>query len=215
MSPTRLTLLGVGLASAIASSGCAQNALFELYVELPPAELVVEGGGEANFARLVVLPAIADSETPFDGTRSRTVALTSSTQVLGVTLRRDPGFTERELTVRVIYCEVAEACDPLQTPDVWAGSEDLVFERAFFVGRTSCYAHSLTDQDFTDGLTLPSDSVRVSACGVGGCTDDDFSEEGADFCRLGTTTHFCEAGQQGNVCDRLHDLMEPMLAPGG
>ncbi|MBN8613784.1 MAG: hypothetical protein J0L92_24525 [Deltaproteobacteria bacterium] len=213
MSPTRLTLLGVGLASAIASSGCAQNALFELYVELPPA-VMIEGGGAANFARVVALPAIADRGTTLDGSRSRIVELGRSRQVLGVTLLRNVGFTERELTVRVIYCTNDTECDPVET-DTWAGFEDLVFERAFFVGRTSCYAHSLTDQDFTDGLTLPSDSVRVSACGVGGCTDDDFSEEGADFCRLGTTTHFCEAGQQGNVCDRLHDLMEPMLAPGG
>lgn len=213
MSPTRLTLLGVGLASAIASSGCAQNALFELYVELPPA-VMIEGGGEANVARVVALPAIADRGTTLDGSRSRIVELGRSRQVLGVTLLRNVGFTERELTVRVIYCTDDMECDPVDT-DTWAGFEDLVFERAFFVGRTSCYAHSLTDQDFTDGLTLPSDSLRVSACGVGGCTDDDFSEEGADFCRLGTTTHFCEAGQQGNVCDRLHDLMEPMLAPGG
>jgi hypothetical protein len=213
MSPTRLTLLGVGLASAIASSGCAQNAIFELYVELPPA-VRIEGGGMANFARVVALPVIADSETTFDGARSRVVPLTSSTQMLGVTLLRNVGFTERELTVRVIYCETETACDPVQ-PESWAGSEDLVFERAFYVGRTSCFAHSLTDTDTSDGLTLPSAQVRVGACGVGGCTDDDFTELRPNFCRSDATTHFCEAGQQGSVCDRLHDALETRLAPGG
>lgn len=213
MSARRLTVAAVGLAASLAASGCAQNALFELYVELPPATMI-EGGGMARFARVIALPVIASRDTTFDGSRSRVVALEPTSQFLGVTLVRSPGFVERELTVRVIYCDTEERCDPV-LPEEWAGSEDLVFETAFHVGDTTCYAHSLPDDDLSDGLALPDAQRRVSACQVGGCTDDDFSEATADFCRLGTTQHFCAAGQQGDVCDRLHAEMLPMLAPGG
>ncbi len=211
MSRARLTLSAWAVGASLAASGCAQNALFELYVELPPP-IMVEGGGMARFARVIALPVIADRDTTFDGSRSRVVALETSRQFLGVTLVRGAGFVERELTVRVIYCETEEDCDPVQ-PERWAGSEDLVFETAFYVGDTTCYAHSLPDDDLSDGLALPTTQRRVSTCQVGGCTDDDFTESTADFCRLGTTQHFCTAGQAGNVCDRLNADMLPMLAP--
>lgn len=195
------------------ASGCAQNAIFEVYVELPPT-VMIEGGGEARFARIVALPIVTSSDTTFDGSRSRVVPLTGSRQFLGLTLMRGGGFQGSAVTVRVLYCEAEADCDPVQ-PEQWAGSEDLVFEHAFYVGQNTCYAHELSDDDLTDGLALPTSQTEVGVCQVGGCTTDDFVAASADFCRLGTAQHFCAAGQTGDVCDRLHTTLAPMLAPGG
>lgn len=199
------------LGASLLASGCAQNALFELYVELPPPTTIDGGTTTANFARVLALPVVADRMTTFDGSRSRVVPLRAGTpQWLGVTFVREGGSVGSPMTVRILYCATEEDCDPVQ-PERWLGSEDLVFERAAYVAQTTCYAHSLPD-DPSDGLTLPSTQRMVSACEVAGCTDDDFTEETADFCRLGTTQHFCAASQHGDVCDRLYADMQAMLA---
>ncbi|MBX7194831.1 MAG: hypothetical protein K1X94_22445 [Sandaracinaceae bacterium] len=198
---THAAALAAMLAAPLAS-GCAQNALFELYVELPPPTTIGAGARTASFARVLALPFAVAPGTTFDGSGSRLVPLVPGTshQWLGVTLARDPGFMGRDLTVRVIYCEDEASCEPGR-PELWVGQEDLVFRSAFYVGRTTCYAHPLPDADLSDGLTLPS-QLEVPVCEVGGCNSLDF-RPGENYCDL-SGQHFCAGSTSGDVCDRLY-----------
>lgn len=214
-SSIRASLGPLALASlALASVGCAQNALLELYIEVPPPILVTDGPMRmATHVRLAVVADEADPSTDISGSDSAVIplraGLTPTDEAwLGVTLVRGVAPETNPTTVRIIYCPSATECDR----DSRVGFQDIVIDRAFYTGRRTCYAHFLTDEDYADGLALPTAQDHVTSCAIGGCTDADFMES-PNFCDTGGS-HFCLESNSGTYCDTLRarigdGLIEP------
>jgi hypothetical protein len=198
--------------SILGSTGCAQNAIFELYVEVPPPVTIGAGTVEARFVRVFLLPGEVSSDQLWDGPRSRVVPLDTTERAwVGLTVLRSIASETGPISVRVAYCADENDCES-NDPSDWLGHEDLVFDRVFHTARTTCYAHALADTMLADGLTLSSTAVRIERCAVAGCVDGSPTEV-LDFCNE-SGAHFCELGRSGGLCDALHDriagdLLEP------
>lgn len=189
---------------AVLSSGCAQNALFELYVEVPPPLSIDGSPSPATHVRLAIVAAEAAPGDSLSGSFSRIVALpeglrSSDEAWLGVTLVRGVAPETNPTTIRVLYCTSATLCDE----DSALGYHDVIVERAFYTARRTCHAHFLDDEDYTDGLTLPSEQARVTRCQVGGCVDALFMES-PSFCNT-SGEHFCVRSAAGDYCDQVRD----------
>jgi hypothetical protein len=208
--PRRLSTL---LASALAllACGCAQNAIFELYVELPPPVRVTAATSmdEARFARVLMLPGAVTADLLWDGPRSRIATLGTDPSWIGLSVTRGVAGESDPISVRVAYCATSGDCES-NDPSDWLGHQDLVIGRVFYTGRTSCFAVTQDDADLTDGLTLAA-TRTVDACSVGGCVEAPLDT--TIFCSSPgrPETHFCALGRQGGYCDDLHDLVAPGL----
>lgn len=202
-----VALLGV----AALGSGCAQNALFELYVEVPPPVAIGTGTVEARFARVFMLPGSVSSDQLWDGPRSRIVPLTASAQRIGLTVTRGIAAERDPISVRVAYCAAESDCESGDPTD-WLGHEDFVFDRVFYTARVTCFSLPLSDTNLTDGLTLETDTTVIGACEVGGCVDAPLDT--TVFCGEPgrPDTHFCALGRNGGFCDDLHDDLADQLA---
>jgi hypothetical protein len=195
--------------SVLGSTGCAQNAIFELYVEVPPPVTIGAGTVRARFARVFLLPGEVSSDQLWDGPRSRVVALDDAgPRSIGLSIVRGIAGEADPISVRIAYCAEERDCQS-NDPRDWVGREDLVFDRVFYRARTTCYAHTLSDRNVADGLTLASTTVRIDRCAVAGCVDGSPTEV-VDFCN-GAGQHFCELGRSGNLCDELHARLEDRL----
>lgn len=203
--------LGAALLSALAA-GCPQNALFELYIEVPPPIRITGGSMRpATHVRLAVVADEADLMTDISGADSRVYPLRpglteADESWIGVTLVRGVAPETNPLTVRIVYCPSATECDR----EGRVGVQDIVIERAFYTGRRTCYAHFIDPSDrYDDGLALPSVQTRISACAVGGCTDAEFMPV-PNFCD-DTGAHFCASGSQGEYCETLRQRIGTRL----
>ncbi len=200
---------------ALGAMGCAQNSLFELYVEVPPPVQIVGAPtmAEARFVRVLLLPGAVSSDQLWDGPRSRIAELESGTATswIGLTVTRGIASESDPISVRIAYCETRADCED-NDPSAWLGHEDLVFDRVFYTGQRTCYSRPLTDTVLTDGLSLDPGAPVIDACEVAGCIGGD---PGVDFCAEPgrPQTHFCALGRQGAFCDDMHDEHASRLLP--
>ena len=221
MSDRMVLLRGAAPAlTALLATGCAQNSLLELYVEVPPQILIVtDPPGPMRMAthvRLAVVAAGADPMTDISGSDSQVFPLRTGLSPadeswVGVTLAREdlpPAGSDQLTTVRVIYCPSATECGR----ESRLGFRDIVIDHGFYTARRTCYAHFLDDDDYSDGLALPATQDEVTPCAIGGCTDSDFMMI-PNFCDTGGA-HFCLESNRGAYCDELRErigdgLIEP------
>lgn len=168
------------LATAVAllcllSSGCAQNAILELTVDMPAADplrpnLVVQAlSGEADFTN--DWPQSQITGIPLNTTEANLVEI--SVEGSGDDLLR-------VLNVRLRFCEDPEchAINDGEPPEVW-----LTFERAFYQGEYTGYELSL----MSPPTMAPSTPTTVGKCEVFGCVEGS-SETG--YCI--DDVHHCE-----------------------
>lgn len=164
-------------ALALLLASCAQNAVLELQLMLPP-----QGAGPQLYALVQVRRA---ADHPFDvewrGEEIDAVELSGEeTRVQISVIGRDP---EVDLHVKVRFCRVP-SCDDLgdPVPEVW-----YAIEHPFYVGRRTAWAACVPLA--TDRPTAP---IVVDRCEIHGCVRGMGS---TSYCEgAGSGAHFCETG---------------------
>jgi hypothetical protein len=178
-------------------AGCAENAIFELEVHLPPT-------GESSYTRVLVIPRGGVREAEFGDTIwadfGAEFALEATPSVARVSIEGSGANLEAPLGVRVIFCSDAGECID------GAGRErvDLLFERAFYRGRRTSLGVLCIEEgavriglsgDCTAGAfvtpsaTPQSAPLTVPRCMVA-CADDPDTTLTEENCSDGR--HFCE-----------------------
>ncbi len=161
--------------TCLLSSGCAQNAILEITIDMPAADplrpnLVVQAlSGEADFSN--DWPQSQLTGIPLDTTEANLVEV-------GIEGSGDDLL--RELNVRLRFCEDPE-CHAIadgDPPEVW-----LTFERAFYQAEYTSYEVSLMPPP----TMAPSSPTVIGKCAVFGCVEGS-SETG--YC-IGDV-HHCE-----------------------
>jgi hypothetical protein len=176
--------------SLSALSGCAQNAVFELHVRLPTAN-VMPG---ARFIRIQVQPTTASFDTSFDSGGTAAIELPSTSDERGVMVSIPA--TGAELTeglhVKVLLCRDEACTTPLL--ERWYD-----FERVFYRDHYTCF-----DARFDLDLAMPTldqTPVEVGICDIAGCLN---STSGLNNCT--GTTHDClstGATRESTFCNAL------------
>ena len=136
MTSARLPMLGFASLVALASAGCAQNAILELYIEVPPVDTLIDGS-EAGAVRIsagrgvMVDPAIS----------TRVHGLDTDRGVIALAIDRRGGDVA-SITVEVTYCENDVNVDTCGTV---IGVERLTITRPFYTGVNTCYFRRLSN----------------------------------------------------------------------
>jgi hypothetical protein len=178
----RRTPLAHGLAIAALLTGCAQNAFFELQVELP-----ANPAGQTWFAQIQVRDTNQGFAIPWMGGDLPTVPLGDARQ--WDCLSVESLDAQVSLHVRVRFCR-SEDCLDLEDGDP---PERLYsFETPFYIGSRTYFRVVVpripvcaTDTDCDVGVCL-TDRCR---CSIEGCIEGPVS---ATFCSTETDEHFCE-----------------------
>jgi hypothetical protein len=188
-------LLSTLLASALAS-GCAQNAIFELYVEVPQAGAMVSQGarrGPVNFAR-----ARAFAGTPIDGdwvniapVGTRALSTEAGTHWLPVSLVGSANL-DAPVNVRVELCETFGCEAPVAVWEIRAAA------RTLRLGRRTCRVQPLPSTD------LPTMPTELATCDIAGCVNTELPS----YCD--GAAHYCDVGD-GVVCDLIFDRVSARL----
>lgn len=155
---------------AVGCVGCAQNAILEIEMTLPPADQV---GG---MTRAVIGFQLSGAATPATVTPDQQEFLLppAGDSVQRLSIVASGGDVELPLWLSVRYCDTE--CGFGEAPRL------IRYERAFYVGEFT--QHELT-------LPLPTDEdVAVGTCEVFGCLGDTMPTSGA--CVYGEGRHACE-----------------------
>ena len=192
---------GIALTSLLAlSTGCAQNAILELYVEVPPVGTMIDGQ-RVGGVRLTV--GRGEMNPVESATRSRVYSLDSGERFVAVAIDRRADATDA-ISVDVTYCADTTglaACDEV------LGVEHLTIARPFYTGVATCFVRELPDGAFA--LAAPR---TVGACEVAGCfVGSDLNNR--NFCSVETDedTHFCNITLNGDFCDSLRGSLAGRL----
>jgi hypothetical protein len=158
-----------------ALSGCAQNAVFELHVRLPRAD-VMPG---ARFIRIQVQPTTASFDTSFDsgGTTAIELPTTSDERGVMVSIPATGAELNEGLHVKVLLCPDEQCTTPIV--ERWYD-----FERVFYREHYTCF-----DARFDLDLAMPAldqTPIEVATCDIAGCLND---PSGINNCT--GTTHDC------------------------
>lgn len=185
--------------------GCAQNAIFELHVDLPAlgAAGTTVGGRSARFARVQVLPGTAAFGVERLQWLTPAVALETAGRAVMVSVPAEGGEITLGLHVKAQLCD-DEACTNIVNERWYA------FERVFYQGRYTCaevdFAGDLADATMTTPTLGDPDTAAtaIDRCAVTGCVSG--NELSLHNCS-GDGRHFCEAGgtTTSAACDLLRD----------
>ena len=170
--------LPLALLSALLAGGCAQNAILELQIELPPAP----AGSSARFAYVQVASPNSGFDFGVDwGDEGFTVPLTDTSQWTCVSVVG--ASPEVDVNARVRFCQ-EERC-----LDVADGNAP---ESRIFVRCTSGRCGCSGDADCT---------AEDAVCRAGGCVDR-VGRCDVEGCITGATDNFC-ADDGSHFCERL------------
>lgn len=198
MSSSRKQMIAVASFMALASAGCAQNAILELYVEVPPINTMVDGR-RLGAVRINVAGGLMNPVAPT--VQTRIYGLDGTQSVVGIAIDRRDANVET-LSVDVAYCENDELVDTCGTV---RGVEHLTIRNPFYTGANTCYFRDLPPGPFA--YAAPQ---TVSECEVGGCLAA--SLENTNFCGVEgmPATHNCRRSPgTGGYCDTLRDSLSP------
>lgn len=192
---------GITLTSllALTLAGCAQNAILELYVEVPPMGTMIDGR-RVGGVRVTVGRGEMDPVGP--QTRSRVYGLDGRDGIVAVAIDRRAEVSDT-ISVDVTYCadttEVASC-------DVELGVEHLTIRNPFYTGVATCFVRELPEGAFA----LAAEQT-VGTCEVGGCFGNDLTNR--NFCSSGTdaSSHFCRTTLNGDYCDALRGSLTSRL----
>ncbi len=177
--------------TAVLSSGCTRNAIFELELELPANPpgpqlyAVVEARSDLGFEEVwpeggglegIALSASCErgDDPPPCADRQLDPSCSAVVSIVG-----DSDDLERPLRVRVRFCADPACTGPT---DAGAPEHDVEIERAFYLGR---YTQARVCIDEAPSVTSPTAEV-IERCDVR-CREG----TAAMYCRL-DGTHFCE-----------------------
>jgi hypothetical protein len=178
----------------LVASGCVQNAVLELDLELPPADQVPPNGErEAPFA----LTQVRDGTIDFGGTVSQWKGADDpAATMLGEAphLEKISVVTEDaslDVNIRVSFC-TAEACNVFG--DDHPGEVQITVEHPFYIGERTSLAIRIAPGGDVDVPTGGDDATRilrhtVGRCEIRGCVAGDDS---GTYCRMTDGTHLCE-----------------------
>ncbi len=168
---------------ALLASGCAENAVLELQVELPPAPT-----GEPWFAQVQVRRAAGNGfDAVWMGSDPRAVELTSAPQWDCISVQTNDDTVD--VNVRVRFCH---EIDCLGFGDDTAPERRYFLQTPFYIGRRTYWATTI---DAVPQCTSDSD-CEVGACVAGQCgcaTDADCCPSGGCNCP-DEPCYACEAG---------------------
>ena len=198
MTSARLPMLGFASLVALASAGCAQNAILELYIEVPPVDTLIDGS-EAGAVRIsagrgvMVDPAVS----------TRIHGLDTNRGVIALAIDRRGGDVD-SITVEVTYCENDVNVDTCGTV---IGVERLTITQPFYTGANTCFFRQLSN---ATPYVLASPRT-VGACEVGGCLSAGL--DNINFCGVegSPTTHFCNTTRNGDFCDTLRSSLSARI----
>ena len=181
--------LALFLSLAVAASsamGCAQNAVFELTLDLPPRPASVPAG-----TPMYAFPQLRSGTTeafmdrwagqdPLTGVE----LLPGERTTMQISVIGNADIETRPVRLKTQFC-VDPRCNGFGD-DRGAPIECVELERVFYVGKYTSYPHQILDvptaTDCTAGV------IAIERCLVHGCRDGDT----ANYCRLEDGTHFCE-----------------------
>lgn len=180
--------LGLTLALALAATGgagCAQNAIFELTLDLPLRPASVPAGTPMYAfpqLRSGTAEAFMDrwaGQDPLTGIELQ--AGERSTMQISVIGNAD--IETRPLRLKTQFC-VDPRCNGFGD-DRGAPIQCVEFERVFYVGKFTSYTHVIESVPTATDCPTP---LPIDRCVIRGCRDGDT----ANYCRLEDGTHFCE-----------------------
>lgn len=194
------TFKGLALALALASSGCAQNAILELYVEVPAVDTMIDGD-EVGAVRI----AVGRGTAVDPDTTSRIYGLDTGRRVIALALDRRSGTVE-SVSVEITYCENDVNVDTCGTV---IGVERLTIAQPFYTGVSTCYFRQLSN---ATPFAIPAPRT-VGACEVGGCLSAELGN--TNFCAVENmgSTHFCNTARSGDFCDTLRSDLAARILP--
>jgi len=186
-SSLRRSLSALALALAAAGApGCAQNAIFELTLDLPPRPAALPattpmyafpqlraGTAEAYMDRWA-------GQDPLTG-----VELTGERTTMQISVIGNSDIEALPLRLKTQFC-VDPRCNGFGD-DRGVPIQCVEFARVFYVGKVTSYPHEITVVP-TATACAPADVIAIDRCLVRGCRDGDT----ANYCRLEDGTHFCE-----------------------
>jgi hypothetical protein len=198
MTSARMPMFGLALLVALASAGCAQNAILELYIAVPPVGTLIDGD-EAGAVRIsagrgvMVDPAIS----------TRVYGLDTDRGVIALAIDRRGGDVDT-ISIDITYCDNGVDVDTCGTV---IGVEHLVIRRPFYTGVNTCYFRRLSN---ATPYVLASPQT-VGACEVGGCLSAGL--DNINFCGVegSPTTHFCNTTLNGDFCDTLRSSLSARI----
>jgi hypothetical protein len=176
------------LCLCLVGSGCAQNAIFELALELPGWVPTAEqrARGDALYALVQLRSGTADAlESPWSGNdplAGFALALDEDrTPAVSVSVIGDEATAQAPLRMKIRFCQ-SPRCVALG--DDHAPEARVEFARVFYVTHVTSHRFRL---DALPTATTPY-VEHVDKCAVRGCVDGDTST----FCHLDDGRHFCE-----------------------
>ncbi len=184
--PASLLALGM-LLGAASVSGCAQNAIFELTLDLPPRPASLPASTPMYAfpqLRSGTSEAFTDrwaGQDPLTG-----VELTAERTEMKISVIGNSDIEARSVRLKTQFC-VDPRCNGFGD-DSMAPISCVQFERVFYVGTFTSYRLTHIDVVPTIVTCGMSDVFPVGRCDVRGCVDGDTTS----YCRLEDGTHFCE-----------------------
>jgi hypothetical protein len=205
-------------ALALLATGCAQNAILELQVDLPPAPLPSDGG--SWFAQVQVRRA---SDHPFDipwmGGEDQVFELGDTRQWGCISVVS--GSQELDLHLRVRFCRAEDCLDLL---DGTPRERLYTLEHPLYIGRHTYYR--ITDIGEVPDCATDGDCGGIGACisGVCGCGSAADCGGGGLTCEGGTclrtvgrcaiegciegvSTTFCSVEDSTHFCESNPDIL--------
>lgn len=170
---------------ALGLVGCADTAVLELTIELPPMD----------FERKFVFVQARSGDRPFDeewSPESSVGGLLPSVERVEATVSvvSDADFVEDPMRLKVRFCRSAE-CDGLLDEAGDPSEYHVVFDRPFYAGERTAFTLRIPATPPPCSATVPCPPERIDAmiskCEIEGCADG----QSAPFCDSGSV-HFCE-----------------------
>ena len=194
----------LALAGALAS-GCAQNAIFELYVEVPTDGTRVTQGTRSGAVHFVRARAFAG--TSIDGdwenippSSVRALSAEPGAHYLPLALV-GAGEVDLPVNVRVELCETSDCSAPVGIWEIRGPA------RTLRLGRRTCRVEPLEPFRTMSGVTLLEAPTEIDRCDVAGCVNS----EQPNYCD--GAAHYCDRGE-GVVCDVLFERVADRLIAG-
>lgn len=163
---------------ALALVGCAQNAVLELTIQLPP-----DSAGGPHFAYVQARANVTNFDDTWAGTGELAAfPLTAMAQTVQVSVvTSDGAIVADPLAIKISFCG-SSTCTALA--DAMAPQARFLVARAFYIGHRT----SLTLSIPTFPTSATPAPTMIGKCEVAGCRDGTT----ADYCTMMGTRHFCE-----------------------
>jgi len=185
-----LRFVAPGMAAALAviaalAAGCAQNSIFELTLDLPPAPSTPDGPTYAfvqfNTANPVDFSARWSGQDVAQGfALDPTMRTTQQVSLIG-----DADVETHQIGMVVRFCD-ASRCTTLASD--LAPISCVLFERVFYVGKTTSYPYTISSVPTVMGTCASAaDVTMIEHCQIRGCVEGDTT----NYCRS-DDRHFCE-----------------------